>query len=139
MIPRRGTDNAEPTHPQKAKKEVSRITLGSIFLCAFDPTVGHEIKKTRPALVIQNDAGNRCNRVTIVAAIRSTLSPVPYPVEVPIEASHANGLTVRSAIRLDQIRSIDRQHLIRRLGAAEPAVMTRVDEALKISLGLIRF
>ena len=48
------------------------------------------------------------------------------------------GLSVRSAIRLDQIRTVDRQRLVRRLGAADSAIMDKVDEALKISLGLLR-
>lgn len=110
---------------------------GEIHLVGFDPTVGHEIRKTRPALVIQNDVGNRYSPLTIVAAITSRISPEPFPVEVVIEPAKGNGLKVRSAIRLDQIRTIDRQRLIKRLGKLDPAVLRRVDEALKISLGLV--
>jgi mRNA interferase MazF len=99
--------------------------------------VGREIRKTRPALIIQNDIGNRYSGVTIVAAMTSRLSPVPYPVEVEVEPSQANGLEVRSAIRLDQIRTVDRQRLIKPLGVVDPGTMARVDQAIKISLGLI--
>jgi mRNA interferase MazF len=61
----------------------------------------------------------------------------PYPVEVVIDPTTANGLDIRSSIRLDQIRTVDRQRLVRRLGVVDSANMVKVDEALKISLGLL--
>jgi mRNA-degrading endonuclease toxin of MazEF toxin-antitoxin module len=76
---------------------------GEIYLVDFDPTRGHAIKKTRPALNIQNDIGNRHSPITIVAAITSKLWPAPYPVEVVLQPSKANGLSLPSAIHLDQI------------------------------------
>ena len=105
----------------------------------FDPARGHEIQKTRPALIIQNDIGNKSSLVTIVAAITSKLSPVPFPVEVVVSPTKWNGLTAVSAIKLGQIRSVDRQRLVKRVGALDPATMRKVDEALKISLGLVDF
>ena len=102
----------------------------------FDPGRGHEIKKTRPAVVIQNDIGNRHSPVTIVAAVTSKLSPAPYPVEVGVAPGKGNGLALPSAVNLGQIRTVDRARLVRRLGALDEATMRRVDEALKISLGL---
>lgn len=128
-----------PRRPNGQKQEVAGLRRGEVYLCSFDPSVGHEIKKTRPALVIQNDVGNRYSPLTIVAAITSTVSPVPYPIEVIIDPSAANGLDVRSSIRLDQIRTVDRRRLVRRLGVVDSSTMGMVDEALKISLGLIRF
>ena len=116
---------------------VSGIRRGDICLVAFDPTVGYEIQKTRPALIIQNNVGNTYSPLTIVAAITSNLSPVPFPVEVVVLPTKATGLTATSAIRLDQIRTIDRQRILRRLGAVDAAVTEKVDEAIKISLGLI--
>jgi len=77
--------------------------------------------------------------LTIVAAITSKVSQFPYPVEVVIEATSTNGLSVRSAIRLDQLRTVDRQRLIKRLGQIDRSAITDVDEALRISLGLIGF
>jgi mRNA interferase MazF len=127
-----------PHWPKGQKQKVADLRRGEIYLCSFDPTVGHEIKKTRPALVIQNDVGNLYSPLTIVVAITSAVSPVLYPVEVVIEPTAANGLEARSSIRLDQIRTVDRQRLVRRLGMADSATMAKVDEALKISLGLVR-
>ena len=122
--------------PSQTQK-VGKIQRGDIYLVSFDPTVGHEIKKTRPALVIQNDIGNRYSSLTIVAAVTSKLSPVLHPVEVIIEPCKANGLEILSAIRLDQIRTVDKQRLIRRLGTADSGVMRRVNRAVQISLGLV--
>jgi mRNA interferase MazF len=122
---------------QPQRQEIANVKRGEIYLVSFDPTVGHEIRKTRPALIIQNDIGNRYSPLTIVAAITSKISPFPYPVEAVIEPSRTNGLNVRSAIRLDQIRTVDRQRLMNRLGVIDPSTMAKVNQAIQISLGLI--
>ncbi len=111
---------------------------GDIYLVSFDPTIGHEIKKTRPALVIQNNVSNQYSPITIVAAISSQFSNPPHPREVVIPPGKS-GLAKTSAVVLNQIRSVDRQRLVKRLGVVDAAIMQKVDEALLISLGLIRF
>jgi mRNA interferase MazF len=111
---------------------------GEIYLVTLDPTVGHEIKKTRPAVVIQNDVSNQYSPITIVAAISSHFGDPPHPREVIIEAGKS-GLAVRSAVILNQIRSVDRKRLIKRLGTLDGATVRKVDEAAAISLGLIDF
>jgi len=127
---------AKISHPSQ-RQEITNVKRGEFCLVSFDPTVGHEIRKTRPALIIQNDIGNRYSPLTIVAAVTSKLSLVTYPVEVVIEPSRTNGLDVRSAIRLDQIRTVDRQRLIKCLGLADASTMAKVNQAIQISLGLI--
>ena len=112
---------------------------GEIYLVEFDPARGHEIQKTRPALVIQNNIGNRHGSVTIVAAITSHIPSVPIPVDVVVSPTKSNGLSVESAIKLGQIRSVDRGRLVKRLGILDGAILRQVDEAIKISLGLITF
>jgi mRNA interferase MazF len=121
---------------QKARK-VSPPRRGDVCLVNFDPTVGAEIKKTRPALVIQDDIGNEYSPVTIVAAITFKFDEPPYPTEVIMEPEES-GLPLRSAVVLNQIRSIDRQRLVKRLGHAGARTMDRVDKAIQISLGLIQ-
>jgi mRNA interferase MazF len=103
---------------------------------SFDPTIGAEIKKTRPALILQNDVANRFSPITIVAAITSQFDEPLYPTEVLITSREA-GLTGDSVVLLNQIRSIDRQRLVRRLGRLRPDTMARVNEALVVSLGLV--
>ena len=119
------------------KETVGRLRRGDVCLVSFDPTVGREIRKTRPALVIQNDIGNQYSPLTIVAAVTSQLSPQPFPVEVVVEPSNANGLSKPSAIRLDQIRTIDGRRILKHLGSVDGATMRSVDDAIRISLGLV--
>jgi mRNA interferase MazF len=110
---------------------------GEIYLVSFDPARGHESKKTRQALIIQNHLGNRYGPITIVAAVTSKVSVVPYPVEVIVSPTKGNGLTTQSAVELSQIRSIDRERLVKRLGILDAASMRKVDQALGISVGLV--
>jgi mRNA interferase MazF len=121
--------------PPKGQK-VAFPQRGDIYLVSFDPTVGSEIPKTRPALVIQNDIGNEYSPITVVAAMTSKFDVPPYPTEVVME-SKDSGLSQRSAVLLNQIRSVDRQRLIKRIGKASLEVMDRVGRAIQISLGLV--
>lgn len=108
---------------------------GDVYLVSFDPTRRAEIKKTRPALILQNDIANRHSPITIVAAMTSQFEEPRYPTEVLVH-SPEGGLTVNSVVLLNQLRSIDTQRLARRLGKLTPKTMNRVDRALLISLGL---
>jgi mRNA interferase MazF len=119
------------------KEKVTFPRRGEIYLVQFDPTVGHEIRKTRPAVVIQNDVSNRYSPITIVAAISSQFADPPFPREVVIEPVES-GLHKRSAVILNQIRSVDRQRLGTKIGRLPEQSMRRVDEAVKISLGLVK-
>jgi mRNA interferase MazF len=110
---------------------------GEIYLVAFDPTVGHEIQKTRPAIIIQNNISNQYSPITIVAAISSQFGSPPHPREVVIQMK--GGLSKPSAVVLNQIRSVDRKRLIKRLGSVDAATMRKIDDALMISLGLVEF
>ena len=110
---------------------------GEIYLVAFDPTVGHEIQKKRPAVIIQNDISNQYSPFTIVAAVSSQFGDPPHPREVLLPAGTRTGLRKPSAVILNHIRSIDRARLRKRLGTLDPATMRKIDEALKISLGLL--
>ena len=110
---------------------------GEIYLTALDPAVGREIQKTRPALVIQNDVSNRLSEVTIVAPITSTVRFPLSPVHVLLGAGSGTGLSVTSVAVFSQIRAVDRVRLIKRLGVVDTEIMEQVDEAIKISLGLL--
>ena len=109
---------------------------GDVYLVSFDPTVGAEIRKTRPALVIQNDVANRRSPITIVAAITSQFDEPLYPTEVLIKAPEV-GMSVNSVVLLNQIRSIDKQRLVKRIGVAKEETMALVERAIQISLGMV--
>jgi len=119
-----------------AKQEVARPRRGEVYLVAFDPTLGAEIRKTRPALILQNDIANRASPITIVAALTTKFDQELYPTEVLIRAPEG-GLDADSVVLLNQIRSVDRRRLAQRLGRLTPQTMRLVDRALLRSLGLI--
>lgn len=119
------------------KAKISRPKRGEIYLVNFDPTLGSEIKKTRPALILQNDIANRHSPITIVAAVTSQFDEPLYPTEVLVAAPEG-GLIVDSVVLLNQIRSIDTTRLIRRLGSLKSTTMQRVERALQISFGLFK-
>ncbi len=108
---------------------------GSVYLVNLDPTIGSEIKKTRPAVIIQNDVGNQYSPVTIVAPITSG-ERAAYTGEVEVKAPEEN-LGINSLILLSQIRAIDKDRLVKYLGSLDSDTMRRVDRAIFISLGLI--
>lgn len=111
---------------------------GEVYLVNFDPTVGSEIRKTRPALVVQNDVANEHSPITIVAAVTSRFDEKLYPTEVLIGTGEA-GMKQESVVLMNQIRSIDRQRLVKRIGKVNALTMKRVNAAIKISFGLIDF
>ncbi len=119
-----------------AKQKLITPKRGEVYLVNFDPTVGVEIKKTRPALVLQNNIANEHSPITIVAAITSKYDDELYPTEVLIFAREG-GLSIDSVVLLNQVRSIDRARLVKRLGMVKVETMENVDLALQISFGLI--
>jgi mRNA interferase MazF len=118
------------------RSQVARPKRGEVYLVNFDPTIGAEIQKTRPALIVQNDIANRHSPITIVAAITSQFSEPLYPTEVLIQPPEG-GLPIPSVVLLNQVRSVDKRRLIRRLGALMPATMERVTRALQISFRMV--
>lgn len=115
---------------------MTRPKRGDIYLLNFDPTIGAEIRKTRPALILQNDIANKFSPVTIVAAISSKFDDPLYPTEVLIPAKAPTGLSLDSVVLLNQIRTVDKKRLIKQLGKLSKTKMEEVDLALRISLGL---
>jgi mRNA interferase MazF len=128
MATTRQSRTAQARHPKR----------GEIYLTALDPTLGREIQKTRPALIIQNDVSNELSGITIVAPITSTVRFPLNPVHALLAADKNTGLSVTSVTLLNQIRAVDRVRLIKRLGVVDAETMEQVDEAIKISLGLLR-
>ena len=118
------------------KQEVTPPKRGDVFIVVFDPTLGAEIRKRRPAVVIQNDIDNRYSPVTIVAAITSRLDNTQYPTDVHVRPPEG-GLSKPSMVLSNQLRSVDKRRLVQRLGRLRPETMRQVDRALQLSLGLV--
>jgi mRNA interferase MazF len=110
------------------------VRRGDVVIVGFDPAEGHEMKKTRPAVVVQNDVGNRNSSTTIVAPATGTHRG--YPFEVLVEAE-GSPFEEDSSIRLDQIRVVSIERRIHSVsGSLDAPTMAEVDAALKLSLGL---
>lgn len=110
------------------------IRRGDVVVVRLDPAEGHEMKKTRPAVVVQNDVGNQNSSTTIVAPATGTHRG--YPFEVLVEADDSP-LEKDSSIRLDQIRVVSIEKRIHSVtGSLDGKTMNEVDDALKLSLGL---
>ena len=95
-----------------------------VFLINLDPTVGSEIQKTRPCLIISPDEMNRHIRTVIVAPM--TTAGKDYPTRVPCEFQRKEGQIV-----LDQIRAIDKSRLIKKIGTIDPQVQAEVISTLQ--------
>jgi mRNA interferase MazF len=123
------------------------VKRGEIYWVEFDPVKGSEQGGLRPALVVQNDTGNRYSTTTVVAAITRTLPPQPYPFVVVIEPQES-GLPERSAINCAQLATIQQagpdtrlrpprgEAVLRPIGQLSPVKMVTVDEALKFNLAM---
>ena len=95
-----------------------------VYLISLDPTIGSEIQKTRPCLIISPDEMNRHIRTVIVAPLTS--AGRDYPTRVSCEFQRKQGQIV-----LDQIRTIDKARLIRKLGSINPAAQLEVVSVLQ--------
>ena len=82
---------------------------GEVWLVSLEPTVGSEIRKTRPCLIISPDETNRLLRTVIVAPITSTIKN--YPTRLVITWQNK-----QSSLALDQIRTVDKSRLVKQLG-----------------------
>jgi len=112
----------------------TEVRRGDVVVVRLDPAEGHEMKKTRPAVVVQNDIGNRNSSTTIVAPATGTHRG--YPFEVQVEAD-GSPFEKDSSVRLDQIRVVSIEKRIHSVvGSLSGPTMAEVDEALKLSLGL---
>lgn len=112
------------------------VKRGEVYYADLNPVVGSEQGGIRPVLVIQNDIGNKYSPTVIIAAITSKIKKAKLPTHVEIEADESN-LKCDSVILLEQIRTIDKRRLKRKVTFLNDDIVSRVDEALKISVGLI--
>jgi mRNA interferase MazF len=125
------------TRTPRTTKAANWPKRGEIYLAALDPTVGHEIQKTRPALIIQNDTSNQYGAVTMVAPITSTVRLPLSPLHVLLPADASTGLAVPSVAVFNQIRALDRVRLVKRLGQIDALMMLQVEQAIRVAFGLL--
>ena len=100
------------------------ISRFEVHLVVLDPTIGREIRKTRPCLVISPDEMNHNIRTTIVAPM--TTKGCAYPTRVPCRFGGKSGQVV-----LDQIRTVDQSRLVKKLGSIDARTAQRVLDVLQ--------
>jgi len=122
------------------------VRRGEIYWVEFDPVKGSEQGGLRPALVVQNDVGNRYSPTTVVVAITRSLPPQRYPFVVTVEPQES-GLPERSAVNCAQIATIQQsgpgsrlrpplgEAAVRPIGQLGSSKLDEVDKALKYNLG----
>lgn len=112
------------------------VKKGDIFIANLEPVKGSEQGGIRPVLIIQNDISNKHSPVTIVASLTSKKFIKEFPTNVFLSKEDSK-LEKESTVLLNQIRTIDKTRLIRKINSLDIQLMKEVDLAIKISLGLI--
>ncbi len=95
-----------------------------IFVVSLDPTIGSEIKKTRPCVVISPDEMNGPLRTVQIAPMTANLRAYPWRVAVTFRAK-------RGMIALDQMRTVDKRRLVKRVGRAGRPVVEKVKRVIR--------
>jgi len=103
---------------------------GEVWWVNFEPSIGGETRKRRPAVIVSNDAANRyLNRVQVVP-VTSTVSKL-YPSEARVTVGRRQGKAM-----VDQIATVSKERLLRRAGNVSPLEMRDVERAIRVQLGL---
>jgi mRNA interferase MazF len=114
----------------------SNYRLGSIWLVNFDPSIGTEIRKTRPAMIISATVFNQRRKVTVLPITSSSPDSRLLPVVVPIIPDVNNGLTTDSFIICIDPMTFDKQRLVKRLGVLNLDSILQVQSILYSYLAL---
>lgn len=110
------------------------VKRGEIYYADLSPVVGSEQGGVRPVLIVQNNVGNKYSPTIIAAAVTSQLDKAKLPTHIALSAVES-GLTKDSVVLLEQIRTLDKKRLKEKIGELPINTMSRVNEALLISLG----
>ena len=113
---------------------MSQILKGEIYLAELSPTVGSEISKKRPVLIVSNDINNQFADTVSIVPITSTTSKI-YPFEVFLPKGEGN-LINDSKAKCNQIRTIDKQRIQKRFGKISTEKLKEIEKAILIHLDI---
>ena len=109
---------------------------GDIYLVSLDPTIGTEMSKTRPGVIVSNNSANKCSSRISIAPITSANVGKVYPFEVLLPATPETGLNSDSKVACDQVRSIDKQRLVIKLGSVNQELLEKIKGALRLHFAI---
>lgn len=109
---------------------------GEVWQVNLDPTIGAEIKKVRPCVIVNRDALAKLPLRIIVPLTEWNPKFEEAPWHVPVEATKQNGLTKKSSADTFQVRSISERRLFKKLGEVSAQVLKSIETGLSISLAL---
>ena len=114
-----------------------KVRRSDIVLVNLNPTEGSEQRGRRPAVIIQNDIGNRYAPTTIIAPMTTSYDPGDIaPYEVELRAGEAP-VDRDSVVLLNQIRTVDvSERIVNKFGEISDEAMAEIDQAIEVSLGL---
>src|SRR4051794_1406793 len=117
-----------------------KVRRGDVILVDY-PYSDRTGSKVRPCLVVQNDQNNQRLVDTIIAAISSNTArgknePTQFVVQVATPEGQRSGLLFDSAVQCENLVTIDGQFIIRKIGDLPKSMMTRIDDCLRIALGI---
>jgi mRNA interferase MazF len=108
------------------------VRRGDVVVVNLDPTIGVEIKKTRPAVVVSNDSINQFSQLLVIVPLtKNTAHLSPSHVVIPKGTAR---LTFTSKVITEQIKAVDKRRIVRRLGSLTTPVLEQVERALKNTL-----
>ena len=111
------------------------IKRGEIYIASLDPVVGKEISKTRPVVIVSNDKNNKFSGTVTILPITSGSLKKTYPFEVFLHEGAGN-LPKDSKIKADQIRTLDKSRLVKKIGTLGKNEIAEMNKAASIHLGL---
>lgn len=111
---------------------VVAVRRGDVVLASLDPSIGVEIKKTRPVIVVSNDSINHLSQLAVVVPLTTNIAHLsPSHAVIPRGVA---GLTFASKAVTEQIKAVDKRRLVKRLGRLPSERMAQVERALKNTL-----
>ncbi len=111
---------------------MASVKRGDVVVANLDPTVGVEIKKTRPVIVLSNDSINQFSQLVVVVPLtKNTAHVSPSHTVIPRGVAR---LSFASKAVTEQVKALDKRRLVKRLGSLPPSLMAQVERALKNTL-----
>jgi mRNA interferase MazF len=108
------------------------VRRGDVFLANLGPTIGVEIKKTRPVIVLSNDSINQFSQLVVVVPMTKNIAHLsPSHAVIPKGVAR---LTFTSKAVTEQVKALDKRRLVKRLGNLTPSLLAQVERALKNTL-----